>query len=694
MTGFFIVPTGTDIHSLSAAALSAALYAPGDSPVCGLPAATYDVLPVGAPVSITTTLDEVAGQVTGLTVGLPTTTTVPLTWTAPAGMVRDYEIQWSPAGAGTWTTFSDGVSTAPATTVTGLSTGTSYDFRARATNNNPTPGAWSAVVTGLTQTPMPDYYDIVLLAGQSNMSGRGVYSAGIDTTDADVYQFGGYSGAGTYRTIFAGSDPLTHPDTVALSNGVGPGMFFAKRYKELYNRKVLLVPCAFGGTSIIAGAVTWSPYGTNNTDYLNAIDQANRAITAAVAAFPGSSFKGAAMILGEGDASSGTSAAAFSEGFAALIAGLRSNITGASDTWFLIGQMMPEAIASRTNYPEIDAVHTFLGTNYSRTTKVSIGTGYDSGDALHYNAAGMRLMGTAMANAIATAIANTGEAAPGQVTGLTAGTPTVNTIPLTWTAPATGGTVRDYEIERSVTGSGVWLPVNDGLSTTPAATVNGLNGSTSYDLRARAKNYNVSPGAWSNTVTVSTATALTDAFVRMTAIAGSLIVESGNDSIGRTYTAGNGATFAADRAGTSNLKMPSGVDGDLRFTLPVATLAAARIVGLVTTQTNPVYSTGASGYKYGVISHGSGVYRMIFEGGGSSENPDVSLAHADGDIIRFQRAGGVMLCQVARAATPTLFVTIHTFVATYTGDLWAALSFNTFSEDFSVATLIGGGWTA
>jgi len=60
--------------------------------------------------------------------------------------------------------------------------------------------------------PMPSYYDIVLLAGQSNMSGRGVIDPAIDTTDPNVYQCGCYDGAGTYRIIFAGSAPMTMPD--------------------------------------------------------------------------------------------------------------------------------------------------------------------------------------------------------------------------------------------------------------------------------------------------------------------------------------------------------------------------------------------------------------------------------------------------------------------------------------------------
>ena len=538
---------------------------------------------------------------------------------------------------------------------------------------------------------VPPEYDIILLAGQSNMSGRGTYNAGIDTTDPDVYQYGCYDGAGTYRTIFAGSDPLTMPDTVAAPNGVGPGMFFAKRYNDIYSRKVLLVPFARGGTSVVAGSITWSPYGSNDADYLSAVDQANRAITAAVAAFPGSTFKGICWLQGEGDGENSVTQAAYQTALAALVVKFRANITGASSAWFVLGQMMPEAISSRAGYPAIDAAHTVIGTNYPLATKVAIGTGYDSGDSLHYNAAGERLMGTTMANGVATAIANSGEATPGQVTGLTTGTATNTSMPLTWTAPG-AGTVRDYEIQYSPAGAGTWTTVTDGVSTTAAGTATGLTASTSYDFRVRAISYNTTPGAYSSTVTASTSAGLSDAFVRMTAIAGSLIAESGNSGIGWTYTCGTGAAYATDHCGTSDLKMASGVNGSLRCIYTLADLASTRMVGLVTSQTNPAYSDGASGYKYGVLNHNSDTYRMIYEGGASSQDPDVTLTPANGDVIRFIRSSGTVLCQVARAGTPTTFTTIHTFAATYTGDLWAAITFNTSAAGGSVATLIGNGW--
>lgn len=531
-------------------------------------------------------------------------------------------------------------------------------------------------------------YDIVLLAGQSNMSGRGTYDAGIDTTDASVFQYGGYSSEGTYRTIFAGSDPLTMPDKPSV--GVGPGMFFAKRYKQLTGKKVLLVPCAQGGTSIVAGAVTWSPYGSFDANLSSAITQTNLAVTAAVAAFPGSSVKGILWLQGEGDGANSVAQATYATALYEVAKKLRATITGASNAWFVIGQMMPEAISFQGGtYTGIDAAHTTVGANATGATKVAIGTGYNSGDNLHYNAAGARAMGTAMANAVSTAIANAGEAAPGVVTSLSAGTPGSTSVTLTWVAPASG-TTRDYEIQRSLAGANSWTTIVRIASTTASQAIGGLTASTAYDFRVRALNFGV--GGSFTTITATTAAAVTGAFVRLTAITGSLISQSGNSSIGYTYTAASGATFATDHAGVSDLKLASGVSGTLDATIATPNTTKTPILGVVTANTDPVYNAGASGYKFGIIAHSTGNYRVIVDGATSAVVGNGTLTSViAGDILRLERVSGSWTASIARTATPTVFTVIHTFAATHSGDAWAALSMAA-NGSVALGPLVGTGW--
>ncbi len=74
---------------------------------------------------------------------------ITLSWTAPAdngSAISDYTVQYRAQGAGAWTTFADGTSTATSATVTGLTPATTYEFRVAAVNAVDT-GAWSAIAT-------------------------------------------------------------------------------------------------------------------------------------------------------------------------------------------------------------------------------------------------------------------------------------------------------------------------------------------------------------------------------------------------------------------------------------------------------------------------------------------------------------------------------------------------------------------
>lgn len=134
------------------------------------------------------------GKVTGLTLGIPSATTQPLLWTAPnngGSSITDYVIQRSPAGAGTWTTFADGTSTAASATVTGLSSSTNYDYRVAAVNALGQ-GSYSDIVTGAT--PSPSSWEV-----------PGAFTNTGLADDGTNFLIGDYSGNRIVKTTYDGA---------------------------------------------------------------------------------------------------------------------------------------------------------------------------------------------------------------------------------------------------------------------------------------------------------------------------------------------------------------------------------------------------------------------------------------------------------------------------------------------------------
>jgi len=116
------------------------------------------------------------------------------------------------------------------------------------------------------------------------------------------------------------------------------------------------------------------------------------------------------------------------------------------------------------------------------------------------------LAGNLLANITAASITNNTLAVPVAPTGLTLGTATSTTQPLTWTAPASNGgsAITDYLVEYKASSSGTWLTFADGTGTATSATITGLIASTSYDIRVSAINP-IGTGPASSTATGSTA---------------------------------------------------------------------------------------------------------------------------------------------------------------------------------------------
>jgi hypothetical protein len=175
-------------------------------------AASNSVTPVGAP-----------GSPTSLTAS-PGNAEAVLSWAAPSSnggsAITDYVVQYSGDGGGTWTTFSDGTSTATTATVTGLANGSPYVFRVAA-RNIIADSEFIAWMTPILPLGVPGQVSS-LSAAHGNQQASLLWSAppanhagGI--TDYVIQQ--STDGGSTWTTITDGASADTSLTVTGLTNG-------------------------------------------------------------------------------------------------------------------------------------------------------------------------------------------------------------------------------------------------------------------------------------------------------------------------------------------------------------------------------------------------------------------------------------------------------------------------------------------
>jgi hypothetical protein len=161
--------------------------------------------------------------------------------------------------------------------------------------------------------------DIYVLAGQSNMSGRGEVGPVSPPELAPDPKIMLYGNDGVWRVASEPLDTATgqiDPVSVDTNAGVGPGLAFAKMVRARDPRRpIILVTCAKGGTSL----KQWSPDPSRTTLYGSCLGRVREVM-------PRGRLAGLLWYQGESDARDQASASQWSERFGTLLTALRTDL--------------------------------------------------------------------------------------------------------------------------------------------------------------------------------------------------------------------------------------------------------------------------------------------------------------------------------------------------------------------------------
>ena len=219
--------------------------------------------------------------------------------------------------------------------------------------------------------------DIYILAGQSNMAGRGQVEEQDKKIDPRVFSLN------SSKQWTPAVEPLHFDKNIA---GVGPGKAFGISMANGHKgRKIGLVPCAFGGTKISE----WDKGSFMGGHYDNAISRAKTASKDGI-------IKGIIWHQGESDCNS-EDAPKYYEKLKTLISNFRTDL-GNNALPFVIGQL------GNWNWDnfrqEVDAAHKKITKTVPKTAFASSSGLVHKGDNEHFDSASSRILGERMAKAM------------------------------------------------------------------------------------------------------------------------------------------------------------------------------------------------------------------------------------------------------------------------------------------------------
>eukprot|EP00752_Nemacystus_decipiens_P010160 g9053.t1 len=242
--------------------------------------------------------------------------------------------------------------------------------------------------------------DVVLLMGQSNMSGRGQpYDRALDgPNNPRIKQWS------RANTIITAEEHLQHHDSHSgMDKNVGMGLAFGRAYVETLpeQRDVLLVPTAHGGTALVNGP--WSPGGFLFED----------AVTRMKAALVSNEADGncVAAVLwhqGEADADHHVAQDAYVSAWVDMIGELRSRIPAAAEAPVVLGEFAEPWVESNPDAvePILEAIRAIPDSVAFSAVADARHLSVNPGQTVHFDAVGQREFGERYFDTLKDAIRN------------------------------------------------------------------------------------------------------------------------------------------------------------------------------------------------------------------------------------------------------------------------------------------------
>ena len=149
---------------------------------------------------------------------------IALSWTAPGNggsAITDYTVEYKASSSSSWTTFTDGTSSTPAITVTGLLNGTGYDFRVTSTNAVGT-SSTSSVVSSTPRTTPGAPTSPAATAGDQQVTVTWTAPTGSSTGGSAITDYvveTKLASALTWTTVEDGVSTSTSATITGLANG-------------------------------------------------------------------------------------------------------------------------------------------------------------------------------------------------------------------------------------------------------------------------------------------------------------------------------------------------------------------------------------------------------------------------------------------------------------------------------------------